>query len=117
MAYLAAKLEQSHSRSAPIETARMGRSMSSWIETAKSPSRVSRGEIVAYLEEEHGLTHGYANLVADAAREQVAGDPVTNQGQVAARAVSKQRRSPIYEGLTTYVFDPRLLPPNVRKAP
>jgi hypothetical protein len=115
MAYRAAKLEQQVGRSSRIETARLGRSMSSWIETARSSSSGKQSEVVAYLEQEHGLTHSYANLVADAAREQVAGSPATDQDQIAARPVNKERRRPIHEALTTYVFDPRLLPPNVRK--
>jgi hypothetical protein len=117
MAYVAAKLEQRIGRSSSIETARMGRSMSSWIETAKSSSRVKHSEIVVHLEVEHGLTHSYANLVASAAREQVAAGSVTDPDQVASPAVRQERRRPIHEALATYVFDPRFLPPKFRRRP
>jgi hypothetical protein len=72
---------------------------------------------LAYLEEDHGLTHSDASLIAGATREQLAGGPVNDQDQFAARAVSKERRRSIYEALATYIFDPRLLPPTVRKRP
>lgn len=40
-----------------------GRSLSQWLKIAKSSKLEKHGEIVKYLKSEHGLTHGYANLV------------------------------------------------------
>lgn len=94
MANMAANLEQ-----------KTGRSMSSWIESANSSGNAKHGEIVAYLKQEHGLTHGYANLVAHAAREQAAGGPVPEQDLVTAQYVGKEGLRPIYEALIQIVSD------------
>ncbi|MBA2724480.1 MAG: DUF4287 domain-containing protein [Actinobacteria bacterium] len=79
--------------------AKTGRSMSSWIETVLASGKVKHGEMIAYLKEEHGLTHGYANLVAHTARQQAAGGPVAEADLVAAQYAGKEHLRPIYEAL------------------
>jgi len=41
-----------------------GKSLQQWVAVAKSTGKGKHGEIVKALKAEHGLTHGYANLVA-----------------------------------------------------
>jgi hypothetical protein len=82
-----------------------GRSMSWWINTVLSSNKTKHGEMVAYLKEEHSLTHGYANLVAHAARQQSRGGPVSEQDLVTAQYVGKDGLRPIYEALIQMVSE------------
>jgi hypothetical protein len=41
-----------------------GKNLEQWIAIAKKPKLSKHGEIVKHLKAEHGMTHGYANLVA-----------------------------------------------------
>ena len=44
--------------------AKTGRTLEQWLVLAKKTGAAKHGEIVKALKTEHGLTHGYANLVA-----------------------------------------------------
>ena len=50
-----------------------GRSKAAWIALANGAGFARHGELVAWLKREHGIGHGYANLVAIRAREAAAG--------------------------------------------
>lgn len=50
-----------------------GKSRAQWIELANAAGFAKHGETVAWLKSEHGIGHGYANLVAIRAREAAAG--------------------------------------------
>ncbi|MEM7249668.1 MAG: DUF4287 domain-containing protein, partial [Acidobacteriota bacterium] len=41
-----------------------GKTLAQWVKIAKATGAVKHGEVVKALKTEHGLTHGYANLVA-----------------------------------------------------
>ena len=76
-----------------------GRSMSAWIEVVLASGKAKHGEMISYLKEQHGFSHGYANLVAHAAREKAAGGTVGDDDLVAAQYVGKEGLRPIYESL------------------
>ena len=44
--------------------AKTGRSLDEWLALARASGEAKHGALVAWLKAEHGLTHGYANLVA-----------------------------------------------------
>ncbi|WP_339743767.1 DUF4287 domain-containing protein [uncultured Maricaulis sp.] len=46
--------------------AKTGRSLDEWLVLARAAPEPKHGKIIAWLKGEHGLTHGYANLVATA---------------------------------------------------
>ena len=92
LANMAANLEQ-----------KTGRSMSAWIEVVLASGKVKHGEMISYLKEQHGLTHGYANLVAHAAREQATGGPVAEDDLISAQYAGKENLRPIYESLIKVV--------------
>ncbi len=41
-----------------------GKSLAQWAKVAKGSGLTKHGEVVKFLKDEHGLTHGYANLIA-----------------------------------------------------
>src|SRR5262245_35159784 len=47
--------------------ARTGRSLEDWLKVAERSGLKRHGEVVALLKKDHGMTHGYANLVAHTA--------------------------------------------------
>jgi hypothetical protein len=92
LANMAANLEQ-----------KTGRSMSAWIEVVLASGKAKHGEMISYLKDQHGLGHGYANLVAHAAREKAAGRPVAEEDVIAAQYVGKEGLRPIYDSLIKIV--------------
>lgn len=48
-----------------------GKSLAQWAKVAKGSGLTKHGEVVKFLKAEHGLTHGYANLVAHEAKGSV----------------------------------------------
>src|SRR5437763_9031638 len=76
-----------------------GRSLEEWLLLIRGSGRVKHGEIVASLKAEHGLTHGFANQIAQRAikassppREEA--DPISAQ-----YAGSKAGLKPIYDSI------------------
>ncbi len=41
-----------------------GKSIDEWLRLTKKSSKAKHGELVSWLKAEHGITHGYANLIA-----------------------------------------------------
>jgi hypothetical protein len=79
--------------------AKTGRSLGQWVRLAKASRRAKHKELIDFLKSEHGLTHGYANLVALEAlktpgRPASAGDLVAGQ-----YSGSKAALRPIYDAL------------------
>ncbi|HTQ79683.1 MAG TPA: DUF4287 domain-containing protein [Thermoanaerobaculia bacterium] len=81
-----------------------GKEIHEWLDVVKKAAVTKHGEIVKYLKSEHGLTHGYANLVAhqthpaEAPAEAAAGgeeqDPAADQ-----YTGNKAALRPIYDTL------------------
>ena len=75
-----------------------GRSISKWLAVVKKTGLAKHGAIVKMLKADHGVTHGYANLIAheslgSAAIHSDAGDLVLNQ------YAKKESLRPIYDRL------------------
>lgn len=75
-----------------------GKTLEQWLEVARTSGQEKHGMIVKFLKDEHGLTHGYANLVAQAAR---GGLDSTDEGALvdAQYAGPKAGLRPLYEAL------------------
>jgi len=52
--------------------AKTGRTSSYWVRKAKEQKLEKHGQIVKFLKTEHGITHGYANLIAHQALQSAA---------------------------------------------
>lgn len=82
-----------------------GRSLDSWIALVKSSGLVKHGEIVKLLKSEHGMTHGYANLVAIAAREGLeTPSESTDEREAGLFADRKSDLRPAYDALRAAIM-------------
>jgi hypothetical protein len=84
--------------------AKTGRSMADWTALARASGKAKHGEIVAFLKTEHGIGHGYANLVAQQALSSADGPAPAGDDLVAAQyAGAKSALRPIYDALVAEV--------------
>lgn len=79
-----------------------GKSLQEWVALLGPVGARKHGELMKVLKGEHGLTHGYANLVAHTARDSLpsndkADDPVT------AQYAGKEALKPVYDRLVELV--------------
>jgi len=93
-----------------------GRSLEQWTRLVATAKLARHGEIVKWLKSEHGLTHGYANLVASRSLEAASGAPAASTDELVAGQYSgaKAALRPIYDALIAVV---RKLGPPVEIAP
>jgi hypothetical protein len=93
-----------------------GKSLEEWLEIVRSGKPGKHGEIVRLLKEKHGITHGYANLIAhkalgsDAGSAAEAGEDLVGAQYAGAKAALR----PIYDALVARVV---ALGPDVALAP
>lgn len=84
--------------------AKTGKSLDAWIKIVKSAKLAKHGEIVKLLKSEHGMTHGYANLVAHKTLKSDAGSVADTGDLVTAQyAGDKAVLRPIYDALVKTV--------------
>jgi predicted transport protein len=81
--------------------ANTGKSLDEWVALSRTGGPAKHGALVSWLKESHGLTHGYANLVAhttfksDAGSKAAAGDDLVGEMFAGDRAVLR----PIFDAL------------------
>jgi hypothetical protein len=81
-----------------------GKSLATWLATARNSGLAKHKELVAYLKTEHGLTHGYANQIA--LRSLAADDaPAAGSDDLieAQYSGAKQSMRPVYNALRAAV--------------
>lgn len=77
-----------------------GKSLEQWIAVARKSGAAKHGEIVKMLKGDHGMTHGFANLVAHKTLKSDAGSIGETTDLVAAQyAGDKAALKPIYDAL------------------
>jgi predicted transport protein len=100
-----AKVEDAIQNMAKNLEEKTGKSLEAWAALAKSSGKAKHGEIVAWLKTKHGLTHGYANLVAHTSMQSHA-PAATGGGLIAAQyAGAKAPLKPIYDAIIAAVRD------------
>lgn len=81
-----------------------GKSLEEWTKLAKGSKLAKHGEIVNFLKKDHGLGHGYANLVAQTtlkpAGEELSGDDLVTAQYGGAKAALR----PVYETLLAAIM-------------
>ena len=80
-----------------------GKTLPQWLKIAKAAGRTKHGEIVKHLKGEHGLTHGFANLVAHHRLRSASGSTSGDQLVDAQYAGKKEGLKPIYDALIAAV--------------
>lgn len=77
-----------------------GKTLQQWIAITKKSGAVKHGEVVKMLKSDHGMTHGFANLVAHKTLKSDAGSVADTADLVAAQyAGDKAALKPIYDAL------------------
>lgn len=79
--------------------AKTGKAVSHWVALAQAQKLDKHGQIVKYLKSEHGITHGYANLIAHEALQSAAGHQAEDALVAAQYAGEKSALKPIYDKL------------------
>ncbi|MEX0966723.1 MAG: DUF4287 domain-containing protein [Bacteroidia bacterium] len=75
-----------------------GKSLEEWISIVKEQNHSKHGEIIKFLKEQHGFTHGFANLVAHKAKGSDAGSSSQDE-LIAKQYQGKEHLKPIYDVL------------------
>ncbi len=84
--------------------AKTGKALDEWLALLSRTAAGKHGEIVKLLKTEHGVTHGFANLIAHRYREQVSGGPAADSDLVAKQyAAAKAGLRPIYDAIIAVV--------------
>jgi hypothetical protein len=84
--------------------AKTGKSLDEWMGVCGKTGLVKHGEIVKHLKTGHGVTHGFANLIAAKWRELSAGGAAAPTDLVAAQyAGPKASLKPIYDAIAELV--------------
>jgi hypothetical protein len=111
------KLEQAEATMIENLEAKTGRLLPQWIDLVKQSGLAKHGEIVAWLKSQHGLGHGYANLVVHKAKAAAtppgpaaAGDDPAAEQYAGEKAALR----PLYDALIAAV---RAFGPDVELAP
>ena len=81
-----------------------GKSLEEWIAVVQKKGFEKHGEILKFLKDEHGFTHGFANLVALKSRGTDAGSVDDKDSLIAKQYVGKENLKPIYEKLLNEVL-------------
>ena len=78
---------------------RTGKSLAQWLQIARGAQLDKHGQIVKFLKTDHGLTHGYANLVAHEALQSAAAHQDDGDLVAAQYAGKKAGLKPLYDQL------------------
>lgn len=79
--------------------AKTGQPFTHWVQLARAQKLEKHGLIVKYLKTEHGITHGYANLIAHEALQSAASHQDEDDLVAGQYAGEKSALKPIYDKL------------------
>ncbi len=83
--------------------AKTGKTLGQWLKIARGSKLNKHGELVKFLKSQHGLTHGYANLVAHSMLKSAAGDAAPVDLIASQYSGKKADLKPIYDALISAV--------------
>jgi len=78
---------------------KFGKPFEEWIKIVKTKNLEKHGEILKFLKEKHGFTHGYATLVSMKARAADAGSMENSDQLIIDQYDGKENLKPIYDKL------------------
>ena len=80
-----------------------GKTLEQWIEIVKVQNFAKHGEIMKFLKEEHGHSHGFANLIAHKAKGSDAGSAENQEDLITKQYQGKEHLKPIYDKLISEI--------------
>jgi len=80
-----------------------GKSLEDWVKIVKDTGLAKHGEILKYLKQDHGFTHGFANLVAHKTLKSDAGSHSEEDLITAMFSKGKEGLKPIYDDLVKHI--------------
>lgn len=81
-----------------------GKSLEEWIEIVQRESFVKHGDIIRFLKETHGLTHGFANLIAHKSKGTDAASAIDQDDLITRQYVGKEHFKPVYDQLISVIL-------------
>lgn len=109
-----AKMDDAEASMVRTLEAKTGKTLDAWIAVARASGLAKHGELRDHLKHEHGLTHGYANLVVHKSLASDAGSSEPDALVTSQYAGAKTGLKPIYERL---VGEVQAFGPDVEVAP
>ena len=92
-----------------------GKTLEQWIEIVKSQNFAKHGEIIKFLKEKHGFTHGFANLVAHKANKSDAGSFKNQNDLITKQYQNKEHFKLLYDKLISEIQNFWLKPIHFQK--
>ncbi|NTW25573.1 MAG: DUF4287 domain-containing protein [Lentimicrobium sp.] len=93
-----------------------GKTLEQWIGIVDAKNLARHGEIIQFLKDDHGFSHGFANLVAHKARKSDAGSATDQNSLIDLQYKGKEHFKPLYDKLmqhiTTFGTDVEIAPKN-----
>lgn len=80
-----------------------GKTLDQWITIVRKENLAKHGEVIKFLKEKHGLTHGFANLIAHKAKGSDAGSAQNTDELIDKQYKGKEHLKPIYNKLLTKI--------------
>lgn len=80
-----------------------GKTLEQWTEIVTSKNFAKHGEIMKFLKESHGLTHGFANLIAHKSKGSDAGSVENSDELITVQYKGKEELRAIYDKLITVI--------------
>jgi hypothetical protein len=76
-----------------------GKTLEQWIAIVKKENFPKHGEILKFLKDAHGLTHGFANLIAHKAKGSDADSAENKDDLIEKQFIGKEHFKPLYDKL------------------
>lgn len=96
--------------------AKTGKSLEEWVEIARGTGLGKHGQLVSALKKDHGLTHGYANLIAQKSLGGSSMDAAPDDLVAGQYSGKKEGLRPIYDFLIEQVLAFGDVDPSPKKA-
>ncbi|MEO0345749.1 MAG: DUF4287 domain-containing protein [Pseudomonadota bacterium] len=97
-----ATLEQHHQTMLNNIPEKTGKTLAQWLKILKAENFEKHGQIVKFLKTEHGVTHGFANLIASESRGATPGKVGDTDLVAAQYAGKKAHLKPIHDAVVKY---------------
>lgn len=93
-----------------------GKSIEQWLALTKTRGAAKHGELVSWLKSEHGITHGYANLISHVTLKSDSGSMMAEGSDLVAEMFAGDRAAmrPIFDALMTRIGT---FGPDIEQAP